>query len=182
MDSRVKTAYSPGVKFLHWLIALLVIVMLCVGFLLDSLPDGYQSTAYMLHKSTGITILFLMIIRFIWVHISGRPPLPETMKSWEKLLSRFVQYSFYALLILMPLSGWILSVAADRIPVFFNLFKAPLPWITPDKSLADFMGETHEVIAWIIIVFLTLHILGALKHHFIDKDRVLKTMLPGDKD
>lgn len=170
--------YSTGIKIIHWLIALTVIIMLVVGFLLDSIPEQYKSTAYMMHKSTGITILFLMILRFVWINIVGRPPLPPTVKKWERILSRFIQYSFYVLLIIMPLTGWIMSVAADRIPVYFNLFKAPLPWITPDKSLAKFMVESHETIAWILIVFISLHVLGALKHHFIDKDRVLKSMLP----
>ncbi len=59
------------------------------------------------------------------------------------------------------------------------LFKAPLPWIEPNKSLAKLMAESHEIIAWILIAFITLHVLGALKHHFIDKDNVLKRMLPG---
>lgn len=72
-----------------------------------------------------------------------------------------------------------MSVAADRIPNYFGLFKAPLPWIEPNKSLAKLMAESHEIIAWILIAFITLHVLGALKHHFIDKDNVLKRMLPG---
>lgn len=182
MSSNERAKYSPFVKFLHWFIALLVVAMLCVGFFLDDIPDDYKGTAYMLHKSTGITILFLMIIRFIWVHASGKPKLPESMKLWEKILSRFVQYSFYLLLIAMPLSGWIMSVASEHVPVYFGLFTASLPWVSPSNTLAEFMEESHEIIAWIIIGLLVLHILGALKHHFIDKDRVLKTMLPGTED
>lgn len=174
MNTKKSTQYSSMSKFLHWLIALSVIIMLIVGFFLDDVPEQYQGTAYMLHKSTGISILFLMIVRFLWIRATGQPPLPESVKLWEKIVSRFVQYSFYLLLIIMPLSGWIMSVAADRVPMFFGLFKAPLPWVESNKSLAEFMGEAHELIAWIIIGFLFLHIAGALKHHFIDKDDVLK--------
>lgn len=170
------TSYSTFIKLLHWLIAFAVIIMLCMGFFLGSIPEQYQSTAYMLHKATGISILFLIIIRFIGIQISGRPPLPASVKPWEKYLSRFVQYSFYLLLIIMPLSGWIMSVAAKRIPSFFGLFNMPLPGIEPNKSLADFMANSHEIIAWILIAFIVLHIAGALKHHFIDKDNVLKKM------
>ena len=79
----------------------------------------------------------------------------------------------------MPLSGWIMSVAADKIPRYFGLFSVPFPGIAPNKSLADTMSESHEIIAWIIIGFIVLHVAGALKHHFIDKDHVLKSMLPG---
>lgn len=179
MEAKTASEYSTLSKLFHWIIALAVIIMLIAGFFLDEIPEQFQGVAYMLHKSTAITILFLMILRFIWIHAKGKPALPASVKSWEKILSRSVQYGFYVLLIVMPLSGWIMSVAADRIPNYFGLFKAPLPWIEPNKSLAKLMAESHEIIAWILIAFITLHVLGALKHHFIDKDNVLKRMLPG---
>jgi cytochrome b561 len=152
--------------------------MLCVGFLLDSIPEQYQGIAYMMHKSIGISLLVLMILRLIIVLASKRPALPATVAHWERILSRFVQYSFYVLLILMPLSGWIMSTAANRIPSYFGLFSLPFPGINPNEKLADFMLSVHEIIAYTLIVFISLHILGALKHHFIDKDNVLKSMLP----
>ncbi len=179
MATRTNTRYSPMSKLFHWTISLAVFIMLTVGFLLDYVPEQYASNVYMIHMSTGLTILLLMIIRFIWIHASGKPPLPNNVKLWERILSRFVQYGFYVLLILMPLSGWIMSVAADKIPSYFGLFSVPMPGVGPDKSLSDFMAEAHEIIAWIIIAFICLHVAGALKHHFIDKDRVLKSMLPG---
>lgn len=178
MSSKQVTRYSPLSKTFHWVIAFVIIGMLSVGFFLDDIPDQFQSTAYMLHKSIGLTILLLMLLRFILIQIKGKPPLPNTVHHWEKIVSRFVQYSFYLLLILMPFSGWIMSVAADRTPVFFGLFRVPLPGISPNKSLAEFMVESHEIIAWIITALITLHIAGALKHHFIDKDNVLRSMLP----
>ncbi|KGP63858.1 cytochrome B561 [Legionella norrlandica] len=178
MTSKVASEYSMLSKLFHWIIAFAVIGMLAAGFFLDDIPKPFQGTAYMLHKSIGITILFLMILRFIWINIKGKPALPDSVRSWERALSGFVQYGFYILLLLMPLSGWIMSVAADRTPSYFGLFQAPLPWIEPNKSLAEFMVESHETIAWILIAFITLHVLGALKHHFIDKNNVLKRMLP----
>lgn len=179
MKLRNAQKFSPTSKVLHWFIALLVIIMLCGGFFLDGLPESIKGMAISYHKSTGLTILFLMILRIIWIHAAGRPPLPESMKMWEKMTARIVQYGFYILLILMPLSGWIMSVSDNRIPTYFGLFQLPLPWIHPDKSLADLMFESHRTIAWVLIVFIGLHIAGALKHHFIDKDNVLKRMLPG---
>lgn len=181
MNTKSVTGYSPMAKLFHWVIALAVLLMLGMGFFLDEIPEGYQATAYMVHKSSGITILFLMIIRFIWIHASKKPALPDSVKLWEKVLSRFVQYGFYILLLLMPMSGWIMSVAAERVPVYFGLFKLPLPWVKPDKSLAEFMAESHELIAWVLVAFICLHIVGALKHHFIDKNNVLKRMMPGNK-
>lgn len=181
MISKVDTSYSAVAKWLHWIIALVVILMLVMGFFLEDIPEAFQGTAYMLHKSTGITILFLMIIRFIIIHVNTRPPLPDSIKLWEKILSRFVQYGFYILLFLMPMSGWIMSVAADRVPSYFGLFNMPLPWISPDKPLAKFMNESHEIIAWILLGFICVHMMGALKHHFIDKNNVLRQMLPLSK-
>jgi cytochrome b561 len=173
--------YSSMMKFLHWLIGLTVIAMLLMGFFLDDIPKAYKGTAYMLHKSTGITLLILMLIRLVVVFIQGKPQFPASMSSWEKSLSTTVQFCFYVFLILMPLSGWIMSVAADKIPSYFNLFQLTLPGIPQDKALAKFMNQSHEVMAWILSALVILHILGALKHHYIDKDDVLRSMLPGKK-
>jgi cytochrome b561 len=171
-------SYSGGIKFFHWLIAVMVLAMLSFGFFLEDLPEQYQPLAFMMHKSTGLTILFLMIVRFIWVLYCGKPSLPKNTPLWEILLSRFVQYCFYVFIICMPLAGWISSVAANRVPSYFGLFPLSLP-IEPNKALATFMIQSHVVIAWILIALIVLHVFGAIKHHVIDKDNVLKRMLPG---
>lgn len=172
----MRAHYSPLMKTLHWLIAVAVIIMLFFGFFLGDVPDKYASLAYSLHKSTGLTILLLMIIRIVVLHVSQRPPLPQSIKPWEKKLSRFVQYSFYLLLILMPLSGWILSTAANKAPKYLGLIPLPFPGVSPNEALSKVMANSHEILAYIIIAFLFLHIAGALKHFFIDKDNVLQSM------
>ena len=169
--------YSRGSRVFHWLIALLVILMLSGSFFLDDLPDRYISTAFMMHKSVGISILFLMVMRIFWIHHCGKPALPASMPVAERILARVVQYSLYASLLLMPLCGWIMSVAAQKTPSFFGLFSLPLPFIPANKNLSSLMETCHVTGAWIIITLLTLHIAGALKHHFIDKDRVMRSML-----
>lgn len=178
MKANGVTRYSSGSKFFHWTIALIVILMLSGSFFLGDIPDKYQSLAYMMHKSFGLTVLFLMIARFIWLWHSGRPALPSATPPWEKRLSRVVQYGFYVFLICMPVCGWVMSVAEDRVPTYFGLFKMPLP-IATNKALGTLMDQSHKTIAWILIGLIFLHIAGALKHHFIDKDKVLKKMLPG---
>ncbi|KTD20282.1 cybB cytochrome b-561 transmembrane protein [Legionella lansingensis] len=178
MSSHPIVSYSKGIKFIHWLVAVLVIVMLSFGFFLDDVPKQYQGTAYMMHKSTGLTILCLMVLRLIWVAYKGKPPLPEAVPRWEKFLTHFVQYSFYVFLILMPLTGWIMSVAADRVPSYFGLFNVPFPGVTPNEELSDIMNQAHKTIAWVLIILLSLHVAGALKHHFINKDDILLRMWP----
>lgn len=173
--------YSEGSKLLHWLIAFIVILMLSVSFFLSSVPQAYKPTAYMIHKSFGLTVLALMVCRVIWMVYRGRPPLPPTVPVWQVMLARSVQYGLYLVLFAMPLTGLIMSVAANKAPVYFGLFTVTLP-IGPDKILAKYMNESHTVIAWIIIALIALHLAGNIKHYFIDKDRVLQRMLPGRRD
>ena len=181
MRSDKVSNYSSMMKLLHWTVAVLVIIMLAVSFFLGDLPKSYKPTAFMLHKSTGILILALMLWRLFVALTSERPKLPESVSKWEDYLSRLVQIGFYFFLIIMPLSGWIMSVAANKVPSFYGLFNLSLPGIPQSKALSKFMVETHEVIAWVLISLLVLHVLGAIKHHFIDKDGVLKSMLPFHK-
>lgn len=168
--------YSTGSKWLHWLVASIVLPMLAFSFFLGDLTDQIKPTAYMLHKSFGLTVLALMIIRIFWIKHTGRPPLPATVPLWEKRFSRLVQYSFYLFLILMPLAGWIMSTAANKAPVYWGLFKLSLPGISPNKALASFFAQCHTIIAWTLIALLVLHIAGACKHYFIDKDKVTQQM------
>ena len=175
MRQHVQT-YAVISKVLHWLIALIVIAMLSLSFFLEDLPKAFSTQAYMIHKSFGLTILFLMFVRIISIIYCGRPSLPPTVSRLEKWLSRAVQYSFYGLLILMPLSGWVLSVAKNRIPYYFGLFPMPIPGIGPNELLSQWMDLSHKVIAWLLIALIILHVAGALKHHLINRDNVLRRL------
>lgn len=164
--------YHPFSKVLHWLVALLVVTLLIVGFMLEDL----SSIAYTLHKSFGLIVLALMICRVLWIRHVGSPALPEAMPAWEKFFARAVQHCLYLFLIMMPIAGWIMSTASGHTPQFFGLFPLPCPGITEDKALAELMEEVHNTTAWIILCLLFFHVAGALKHHFLDKDNVLKKM------
>jgi cytochrome b561 len=168
--------YSTGSKIIHWTVALIMILMLSLSFFLDDVSKPNQPMAYMIHKSFGLLVLTLMILRLIWISYRGKPNLPLTVPHWQRVLARGVQYSLYFFVIIMPITGWIMSVAANHPPVFFGLFTLPLP-IAPNEDLAGIMANAHEVIAWIIISLLVLHIVGALKHYFVNKDQVLQSML-----
>ena len=169
--------YSPASKLFHWLVALIVLTMLSVSFFLDVLPGTIKPTAILIHKSFGLTVLLLMVLRTLWILHSGKPALPATVAPWERALSHVVQYSLYLFLFLMPICGWVMSVAANKTPVYFGLFQVPLPFIAPSKPLAQWMFSAHRTIAFIIIALLCLHVAGALKHYFIDRDKVLQRML-----
>ncbi|MDF1828143.1 MAG: cytochrome b [Legionellaceae bacterium] len=171
-------AYSQGFKYLHWIVAVLVLGMLGFGFLLGYLPSAIKSTSYMLHKSTGLTILALMIVRVAWMVRIKKPAFPPEMARWEQILATGVQHSMYVFLFAMPLSGWLMATASNKIPVYFGWFRVPFPGILPDEALAHWMREAHYVIAYILLGLIALHIAGALKHRFINQDDVLNSMMP----
>lgn len=177
MPKKEVTQYSHAYKAMHWFIAVVVIGMLCGSFFLDDLPKSMKGTAFMLHKSTGLLILALMLVRLVWIHIHGKPGLPDSIPAWQRFLSHFVHGALYVFLLAMPLSGWIMSMAADRVPSFYGLFAARLPAIAPDKSLAKLMNQSHKVIAWVLITLVVLHVAAALKHYFINKDNIMQRML-----
>lgn len=168
--------YARLSKWLHWTIAIIVMPML-LSFFMDDIFPAHRGTLVMIHKSLGLTVLGLMIIRAFGIAYLGKPYLPPTVPRWERVLSHGVQHSFYVLLVLMPVSGWIMSTAANKAPIYFDLIRLPFPGVKPDKALSDWMFSCHEIIAWLLIGCLALHVAGALKHYFIDKDRVLQKMI-----
>jgi len=164
-------------KFLHWVIALLVVVMLIAGyFMTDIANDALKGQVINLHKLTGITILFLMIIRLLWALANPKPRLPKGTPWFEHWLEWAGHFTLYALIIAQPITGWVGSVAGGHIPhagsVMLNL---PL---SQNKSLAGDSFQLHDILAIAIIVVVSLHVLAALYHHFVRRDNILKRMMP----
>lgn len=172
------TRYTKGAMVLHWSIATIILLLLSVSFFLENFPKTLRPTAIMLHQSFGLTILVLMIVRLWYLFREKRPMLPPTMPRWEVYLARGVQIAMYVLLISMPIVGWLMSTFSNDIPVWFGLIHLPLPGITPNPALADLLFQAHQMIAWVLIGLVSLHIAGALKHAIIDKDKVMDSMLP----
>ncbi len=170
--------YGTVTKAFHWVTAAIVICLLAVGLLMDDLPVGVlKLNVYNLHKSFGITVLVLLIGRICWHIINKKPGPVETLKLWEKNLAAAIHYSLYVLLIAQPLAGWLMSSAAGRAVSVFGL--PPLPdLIEKNQETVRVYKELHGDIGTLIMIVLGLHIAAALKHHFLDKDIVLKRMLP----
>jgi cytochrome b561 len=166
----------------HWLTLLLILGMLLSGF---AFADWVSDTATRVeilqwHKSFGILILTLTILRLVWRVINPSPPLPDNMQPYERVLAKFTHLALYVLLIAMPLIGWLMiSTSSRNIPtVVFGLFTLPRI-ASPDKAMHEFYEEAHEAVAFIIIAIVAFHAIAALKHHFVIKDNVLRRMLPG---
>lgn len=170
--------YGGVAKIFHWVIALLAIGMLCVGLYMTGLDRGPQKLQiYGLHKSFGIAILALVSMRLLWRVMNAHPlPLANHQK-WEKVLAKIIHGLLYVSLFLMPLSGWIMSSAKGFSVSVFGLFTLP-DLVKPNEDLAGFAVETHEIIAYAMIVMIGLHFAGAIKHHVIDRDSTLRRMLP----
>lgn len=160
---------------LHWVMGLLIIALLCIGFYMTSMPDvAQQYDLYGWHKAFGILVLILAIIRVAWHICSERPAL--LIPAYERILARTTHGLLYTLMIIMPLSGWFMSSAAGKPPSFFGLFTLPA-LVEKNKALSKLFSSVHEWVAYCLIALIILHILGALKHHFIDKNDILKRII-----
>ncbi len=166
-------------KFFHWTIGLLIIALLIVGIIMERMdvsPLKFQ--IYAVHKATGILVFSLVLLRIIWLALNRRP---EELKSYTKLehsVANIVHILLYIAMIGMPLSGWIMSSAANFPVSIFGLFTMP-NLISPNEDLAGLMKQIHMICGYSLIVAVGLHVAGALKHHVIDKDITLRRMLPG---
>mgnify|MGYP001381267333 CR=1 FL=1 len=170
--------YGAVAQFLHWLIVALLVVQVTTATLADDMPLGLAKLAMLArHKSFGMTILALAVLRLLWRFASPAPSLPTTLKPYERGLARLTHTLLYVLLIAMPISGWIMSAAKNYPVSWFHQFTWPNP-VAPDKDLGEAMEELHETFAYVLGAIVTLHILAALKHHFVLKDNTLKRMLP----
>lgn len=171
-------SYGITAIALHWSSALLVIFMLGLGIYMTDLPDGDPKWGwYGLHKSIGLLIFMLLILRVIWKRLNTTPPLPNNLKRYEVILAHASHGLLYLLLLLIPITGYIDSSAGGYHINFFELFDIPT-LVEKNKALMEFAAETHEFLAFFMMGLIVLHIGAALKHHIILKDDVLKRILP----
>ena len=169
--------YGSVAKTFHWLIGLTVIGLLIAGFLMGGIdPSPLKFQVYNWHKSIGFLIFWLVAFRLIWRFFNTQPALLST-KKWERTMAHTVHFLLYVCLFLQPLSGWLMS-SADTYPDPL-IYGFDLPQIIePSKSVKGLFHEVHFYTAWALVAFITMHFLGAMKHHFVDKDSTLRRMLP----
>ncbi|MEO8374640.1 MAG: YceI family protein [Sphingomonas bacterium] len=181
--------YSRVAMLLHWLIAACFAFQIGLGLRMDA-PRGPQTFAvYQLHKSVGITILLLTLIRLAWRLTKPAPAFPATMSALEKRLANIVHAGFYILLIGLPLTGWlIVSTSKTAVPTFlYGVLPWPhvpgIPALAPSAKafVNDLSGLGHESLVYIAYLLLALHIAGALKHQFVERGDDLARMLPAPR-
>jgi cytochrome b561 len=165
-------------KSLHWLVALAVLGLLAVGLWMTELPNSPDKIAiYKLHKSVGLTVLALMALRVAWRISERARPTPPPMPAWQRRASKISHGLLYVCLLVMPLSGWLYNSASNFPLKWFELFRVP-PLSGADRELKALAGDIHEFTAWLLIALIALHVAAALKHHLIERDGVLRAMLP----
>jgi len=183
--------YTLVAIVLHWLIALAIIVQLASGlWMVDAIKGGaYRALAYdtyQWHKSLGLTVLVLSILRLGWRLMHKPPALPEGIKRWELTAAHLTHWAFYGFMIGAPLTGWAMGSSSpwDLPTIWFGLFEVPhIPWLyaidegTKESVEAGFK-LSHDVLGKIGIALLALHVAAALKHQFISKDGLMLRMLP----
>jgi cytochrome b561 len=172
------TRYSAVAQAFHWLIAALIVTQFTLAYMADDLPIGAHKLALLArHKSFGMTVLMLAILRLLWRLKNPPPELPDHMTPLERKLARATHIAFYVLLFAMPLTGWMMSSAKNYSVSWFGLFTWP-NLIGKNETAFDILRATHDTMSVILLSIAVVHILAALKHHFWNKDNVLLRMLP----
>lgn len=180
--------YTTPAIIAHWLIAVLMIGNLLLGLLAEKLPDEKIRLAIDTHKSIGITVLGLVLLRILWRLGHKPPPFAAGMAAWERALAHIAHFGLYAFMLWMPLTGWLHDSAwkaAPEIPMrLFGLFEFPrvgFVMALPDdrkEYLHGLFGAMHEIGGYVLIVLLLLHVAGALKHQFVDGEPEFGRMWP----
>ena len=164
-------------QLFHWLIVALILVQLWLALRADELTGMGKLRELARHKSVGITILMLVILRLLWRSRNPHPPLPDNLKPYERSLARLTHGALYTLLFAIPLSGWTMSSARGFPVSWFGFLQLP-DLVPKNHTLYEWLVMTHVTLVCVLAVIVALHVAGALKHHFVHKDDVLRRMLP----
>ncbi|HEY0834004.1 MAG TPA: cytochrome b [Azospirillum sp.] len=178
MNITSKDRYDLPMQMLHWATALLIIGAFVLIQIVEGMPKGPERAyVMMLHKSVGVSVMALVVLRAVWRRISPPPALPAGMAPPLVAASKAGHAALYVLMLLVPLSGAVMSWAGGRPIVVFDLFTLP-SLIGPNPGLKEGAEEVHEVIGNLILILAGLHAVAAIVHQYVLKDGVLARMLP----
>lgn len=161
---------------LHWIMALILVFLLIIGLIMARMPNGLlRLQLFGLHKEFGFLILMLVIVRITW-RLMNTPPSLDSLPAWERISAKTVHWAFYGFMFAIPITGWLITSAAGLPASFFGLFVIP-NIAPPSDEMRHFYHSVHKWLSYGLIATFTLHVLAALKHHFINKDDILRRML-----
>ena len=178
LTDRTLQRYTRTAVVLHWLLAVLIPVMMVLGFYMTEVPRNTPERAFLfnLHKSLGLTVLALVVVRIVWRSKHPAPPLPDSIPLWQRRASVVSHRLLYACMLLQPVTGYLASSFGKYGVKFFGI---PLPhWGWDDPGLRSIAVAAHETIVLVFIGIICIHVLAALKHALVDRNEVLRRMLP----
>jgi cytochrome b561 len=169
--------YSTPAIVLHWLLAVLIAFMAGLGWYMMTVEDEPGGPRlFDLHKSIGLLVFALVLLRLLWRAFHRPEPLPAGLPRWQVRLSHTTQSMLYAWMVLLPLTG-ILGASYSKAGLAF--FGIALPaWATPSRPTAHQLFEIHSLMVWVLVALVVLHALGGLKHLLVDRDQVFARMWP----
>lgn len=160
----------------HWLMAVLLIILIAIGLYMTRIPVSLEKLKlYGWHKEWGLLALMLVMLRIVW-RIGNITPLLTELPAWERLAAHTVHWAFYFFMLAIPVTGWLLTSAAGLPPSFFGIWVLP-DLVSPNPHLQSLFTEVHRWLSYGLILTFCGHVGAALKHHFINKDDVLKRIL-----
>lgn len=171
--------YTKTAILLHWLMALLIVFAFIIGVVMTDIP-GITPTKlkyFSWHKWLGVTVLGLACLRLLWRLTHAAPAYPANMPMWQQQAAHGLHLLLYGLIFAVPLSGYFYSLAAGVPVVYLGVLPLPV-LIGPDPALKPAFKALHFWLHNLLLLGIALHVLAALKHHFIDRDGILKRMLP----
>jgi cytochrome b561 len=170
--------YSRVAILLHWLIAALILVNLCLGFFHEDMSKPVRASMMFYHKSIGLTVLALTVLRLAWRFMHRPPPYDTALKPWEVALARATHWTFYLLLFAMPLTGWLLVSTGGKATSLFGLFNVPALPVSRADGPHDMFENLHTIFGYAMLVLVALHVAGALKHQLGGHRQVFGRMAP----
>lgn len=179
MDEPASSRYDGTAIALHWLLAVLLLGQFAFGLMLDDIPRGTPARGYYvnLHKSSGIVIGLLILLRLGWRLRHAPPALPASMPRWQRRAARLSHAALYACMLALPLSGYLASNFSRHGVRFFNVLRWA-PWGPDDKTLYAVFNSIHHIAALLLALLVAVHVLAVAKHMLIDRDGLLLRMWP----
>jgi cytochrome b561 len=171
--------YTRTAIALHWLLAIALIAQVFFGWYLEDIPRGTPARGMWVnwHKTAGLLLWVLVLIRLVWRLGHRAPPLPAEMPVWQRQAANLSHFVLYGCMFLMPISGYVASNFSKHGLKLFNSIMLP-PWGSDDKSIYAVFNQTHKVLAIVFSVTIAIHVLAALSHLFRRDDRIFARMLP----
>ncbi|QJD30064.1 cytochrome b [Methylococcus geothermalis] len=173
--------YTNTAKWLHWIMAVLIVLAWFIGLYVADLPKGPEKALIMAwHKGFGTAVLALITVRLAWRLLNPPPQFPDGMSPGLRQAAHSVHWTLYGLMIAQPLSGWAVSSASGYPVKLIGLITLPA-LVEKNESLAEFFVDVHSMLGWGLAILVLGHVAMAIKHHHVDRNGILKRILPGHR-